>query len=109
MHWRVFVILVNPLAAKGSRRNDGRRSIESKVCLSLSLSLEFFDLARRVFSPAPPPPLPDFYVVEDTLTYTKKGEKKHFTVQNRHGQFKMVRISGVTAPFQCKARVMNMP
>lgn len=60
-------------------------------------------------SPTPPPPLPDFYVVEDTLSYTKKGEKKHFTVQNRHAQFKMVRISGVTAPFQCKARVMNMP
>ncbi|CAF0730139.1 unnamed protein product [Adineta steineri] len=57
----------------------------------------------------PPPPLPDFYIVEDGLNYTKKGEKKHFTVQNRYGQFKMVRISGVTEPFQCKARVMNMP
>jgi len=56
-----------------------------------------------------PPPLPDFYIVEDGLNYTKKGEKKHFTVQNRYGQFKMVRISGVAAPFQCKARVMNMP
>ncbi|CAF3350147.1 unnamed protein product [Rotaria socialis] len=56
-----------------------------------------------------PPPLPDFYVVEEGLNYTKKGEKKHFTVQNRYGQFKMVRISGVTEPFQCKARVMNLP
>jgi len=56
-----------------------------------------------------PPPLPDFYIIEDGLNYTKKGEKKHFTVQNRFGQFKMVRISGVTEPFQCKARVMNMP
>jgi hypothetical protein len=37
-----------------------------------------------------PPPLPDFYIVEDGLHYTKKGEKKHFTVQNRYGQFKMV-------------------
>jgi hypothetical protein len=37
-----------------------------------------------------PPPLPDFYIVENGLNYTKKGEKKHFTVQNRYGQFKMV-------------------
>jgi hypothetical protein len=40
-----------------------------------------------------PPPLPDFYIVEDGLNYTKKGEKKHFTVQNRYGQFKMVKYS----------------
>ncbi len=38
-----------------------------------------------------PPPLPDFYIVENGLNYTKKGEKKHFTVQNRYGQFKMVK------------------
>lgn len=60
-------------------------------------------------SPTPPPPLPDFHILEETLNYTKKGEKKHFTVQNRYSQFKMVRISGVSEPFQCKARVMNMP
>lgn len=64
---------------------------------------------HRTATPPPPPPLPDFYIVEDQLRYTKKGEKKHFTVQNRYGQFKMVRITGVTEPFQCKARVMNMP
>ncbi|CAF1239881.1 unnamed protein product [Adineta ricciae] len=65
--------------------------------------------SNRSPTPPPPPPLPDFYIVEDGLNYTKKGEKKHFTVQNRYGQFKMVRITGVTEPFQCKARVMNMP
>ncbi|CAF1024585.1 unnamed protein product [Rotaria sordida] len=65
--------------------------------------------SNRTPTPPPPPPLPDFYIVEDSLNYTKKGEKKHFTVQNRYGQFKMVRISGVTEPFQCKARVMNLP
>jgi hypothetical protein len=42
------------------------------------------------FNSPTPPPLPDFYIVENGLNYTKKGEKKHFTVQNRYGQFKMV-------------------
>ena len=53
----------------------------------LELVIHWFELNRPT-----PPPLPDFYVVEDGLNYTKKGEKKHFTVQNRYGQFKMVRI-----------------
>lgn len=47
-----------------------------------------------LISPTPPPPLPDFHIVEEGLTFAKKGEKKHFTVQNRHAQFKMVNPIG---------------
>ncbi len=73
--------------------DEGETTMESES--NRTYDFFFFCFSRRlndfVLSNSPiPPPLPDFYIVEDGLNYTKKGEKKHFTVQNRYGQFKMV-------------------
>lgn len=66
--------------------SESDRTYDKEFCFSKDHAMNFV-LSRPI-----PPPLPDFYIVEDGLQYTKKGEKKHFTVQNRYGQFKMVII-----------------